>query len=479
MATSLKTPGVYVEEISKLPPSVPSVPSPIPVFIGYTEKATRTTDGDLDFMPTRISSLLEYERFFGKLKPEEIIVSIQDEVDAAGGVSRLLARKISAALPTPSLFVMYYQLQMFFSNGGRECYIVSAGRQNNQPDATALEKALTASRKAGDAKLIVLPESNALANASLVYGFYNKALLQAKAMLQFVVADVITASNDVQDFRNSIGSGEAAKALAFGAAYYPMLQTSIPYCWAEASVSIVHQTRTLSDNQPAADGFGICHQQTLAAIDKVQHAALRQSIIDAISQLHPVLSPSAAVAGAYCQTDYNRGIWKAPANISLNNVIAPVININDRTQENLNIDANSGKSINAIRTFTGRGILIWGARTLAGNDNEWRYVSVRRFFNMVEESITHATASFVFEPNDSNTWVRVKSMIENYLVIWWRQGALMGAKPEHAFYVNVGLGSTMTANDITEGRMITEIGMASVRPAEFIIIRVVTKMAGS
>ena len=111
--------------------------------------------------------------------------------------------------------------------------------------------------------------------------------------------------------------------------------------------------------------------------------------------------------------------------------------LNDR----MNVDP-TGKSINALRAFSGKGFLVWGARTLAGNDNEWRYVSVRRFFNMVEESCKNAAGPFVFEPNDANTWVKVKAMIENFLVVQWRDGALVGAKPEDAFYVRVGLGST-------------------------------------
>ncbi len=141
--------------------------------------------------------------------------------------------------------------------------------------------------------------------------------------------------------------------------------------------------------------------------------------------------------------------------------------------------ATTGKSVNAIRSFTGKGPLVWGARTLAGNDNEWRYVSVRRLFIFVEESVKKATEAFVFEPNDANTWVKIQAMIENFLTTLWRQGALQGVKPEHAFYVAVGLGKTMTALDILEGRMIIEIGMAAVRPAEFIILRFSHKMAES
>jgi len=120
--------------------------------------------------------------------------------------------------------------------------------------------------------------------------------------------------------------------------------------------------------------------------------------------------------------------------------------------------------------------MVWGARTLAGNDNEWRYISVRRFFNMVEESTKNATERFVFEPNDRNTWIRVKSMIENYLTQQWKAGALMGTTTREAYFVKVGLGETMTELDIWEGRMIVEIGMAVVRPAEFIILRFMHKM---
>ncbi len=157
----------------------------------------------------------------------------------------------------------------------------------------------------------------------------------------------------------------------------------------------------------------------------------------------------------------------------------PSISISNDQQDGLNIDTTAGKSINAIRSFTGKGTLVWGARTLAGNDNEWRYVSVRRFFNFVEESVKKATEQFVFEPNDANTWVKVKAMIENFLTNQWRDGALAGSKPEHAFYVKIGLGETMTAQDILEGKMIVEIGMAAVRPAEFIILKFSHKMQES
>ncbi|MFZ4699403.1 MAG: phage tail sheath C-terminal domain-containing protein [Candidatus Methylumidiphilus sp.] len=195
---------------------------------------------------------------------------------------------------------------------------------------------------------------------------------------------------------------------------------------------------------------------------------------DIVRQLKQKLSempPSGAIAGIYAYVDNSRGVWKAPANVSVAQVLAPVEIIDDAGQEDLNVDVTGGKSINAIRSFTGRGTLVWGARTLAGNDNEWRYISVRRFFNMVEESVKKSTAWAVFEPNDAMLWIRVRGMIENYLILKWRDGALAGGKPEDAFFVKVGLGQTMTALDILEGRLIIEIGMAAVRPAEFIILK--------
>lgn len=204
-----------------------------------------------------------------------------------------------------------------------------------------------------------------------------------------------------------------------------------------------------------------------------------KSIVTGVSNSMTVMPPSGAIAGVYAQVDRTRGVWKAPANVSLNNVVSPDAVFTAAQLDNLNVDAVAGKSVNAIRSFTGKGTLVFGARTLAGNDNEWRYISVRRFFNMVEESCKKSTEPFVFEPNDANTWVKVQGMIENFLTVLWRQGALQGAKPEHAFYVAVGLGKTMTPLDILEGRMIVEIGMAVVRPAEFIILQFSHKMAES
>lgn len=201
-----------------------------------------------------------------------------------------------------------------------------------------------------------------------------------------------------------------------------------------------------------------------------ENAYYRQALI-AIDEYMAQLPSVGAVAGRYTENDRTRGVWSAPANMSLTGIEGPVVNVTRSQQDHLNVDAGSGKSINVIRNFTGRGTLIWGARTLSGNSNEWRYVSVRRYFNFVEKSIEKAIAPFLFSPNNAQTWVRVRAMISSFLVQQWQQGALVGERFEDAFFVSVGLGETMSEQDILEGRMEVQIGLAVSRPAEFIIVQ--------
>lgn len=201
----------------------------------------------------------------------------------------------------------------------------------------------------------------------------------------------------------------------------------------------------------------------------VSSIPIYSAIVAKLSQSMNIVPPSGAIAGIYAQTDRTRGVWKSPANISINGIIGLTDDINDAEQENMNIH-ETGKSINAIRKFTGKGFLVWGGRTLAGNSNDWIYINVRRLANMIEESAKKACMQFVFEPNAAQTWVNVKGMIDNYLNSLWNDGALVGSKPEHAFFVQIGLGQTMSSQDILEGKMIVKIGYAPSRPAEFIIL---------
>jgi phage tail sheath protein FI len=217
-------------------------------------------------------------------------------------------------------------------------------------------------------------------------------------------------------------------------------------------------------------GTATASGKTLRDLQQSQTVLYNQIKLE-LNKIRLTLPPAPAVAGVYASVDRERGVWKAPANVSLNAVLGPTSKISQSDQDRLNVDENGGKSINAIRSFFGKGTLVWGARTLAGNDNEWRYVPVRRLFIMIEESAKKASYFAVFEPNNAATWIKVKGMIESYLYGLWQQGALAGSTPKAAYYVNIGLGTTMTQQDILEGRMIIEIGLAAVRPAEFIILR--------
>jgi uncharacterized protein len=502
MAMTYKTPGVYVEEISKLPPSVAQVETAIPAFIGYTKNSTYRGI-TLTAKPKRIKSLAEFVEIFGMASPAMIHTGSDDGIKIKKENGEF---KLDSALADPFLslhYRMYYSLQLYFGNGGGPCYIVSCGayKLDNSVDDEDMDKALKALKKEDEPTMIIFTDAASLSVLSEYYELYTSALQQCADLMDRVViidllhldpaedvdqkAEDIAFSDlgkDLTGFRNRIG----INSLSYGAAYYPWLRSSLDYYIDESAINILKgDSVTVSDiadntvlRKYAADG-----STTLIDDDAKKSLYHAQSSLYAmvkkeISKFQVISPPSPAIAGVYAMVDSTRGVWKAPANVSLNYVKEPAFKIDDEEQRDMNVTA-SGKSVNAIRTFTGKGVLVWGARTLAGNDNEWRYISVRRFYNMVEESVKKATEPFVFEPNDANTWVKVRAMIENFLILQWRQGALMGAKPEEAFFVHVGLGETMTALDILEGRMIVEIGMAAVRPAEFIILRFSHKMVVS
>ena len=474
-----KTPGVYIEEIPKFPPSVAPVETAIPVFIGYTKQA-RLDGRDVYFLPQRISSHLEYVDIFGGPQAEEnVVITFDVESDAAGQIRRevVTADFDWANGNSPSRHVMYYALQTFFANGGGPCWIISVGAYlaygETLPSAELLQ-GLAKARELDEPTLIVFPEGQGM-NVGEYHALMQEALLQAVALQdRFVIMDIHQTGRDftrhqqtlqaIQEFRDGVVGGMNVNERKYGAVYYPGIRSTADYDVNRNSTII----RRRNNGQPVSDG----DYNSLNNRDKSK-ADL------AIRNMSIYLPASPAIAGIYARVDNTRGVWKAPANEGVVAVDSININLNDEQQETLNVDDTNGLSVNVIRRFVGRGIKVWGARTLAGNDNEWRYISVRRFFNMVEESVKKSTYQFVFEPNDANTWVRLKGMIENFLLLQWRAGALQGSTPEKAYFVKVGLGETMSALDILEGRLIVEIGMAVVRPAEFIILRFMHKLPES
>ena len=474
MAT-YKTPGVYVEEVSLFPPSVAQVETAIPAFIGYTEKSPTEEHA-------KIKSMVDYRDLFGGPSNELPAFTIS----TTGDISADTAIKES---PT---YRMYYMLQLYFANGGGPCYVFSVGAYKSIPGVVKSElvgiKGLLKLKKEDEPTLILFPDGGSITQTNHYHDMLVEALGQcAELGDRFAICDVrhdVSGTDVVGDsasgFRTRIGTNN----LMYGAAYFPNLKTSLSYQYNEDEISITHDADgDVSVLRHTEESITSAVDPTVKAGESLYHASddYRQAYYEIkrlIENVHLVLPPSAAIAGVYARVDGTRGVWKAPANVSLNRVVGPTVAMERSEQDGLNVHT-TGKSINAIRSFTGKGTLVWGARTLDGNSNEWRYVPVRRFFNMVEESTKKATERFVFEPNDANTWVKVKSMIENFLTVQWRAGALMGAKPEHAFYVKVGLGETMTQQHVLNGEMIIQIGMAVVRPAEFIILRFSHKMIES
>lgn len=498
--SAIKTPGVYVNEIPSFPPSIAQVATAIPVFIGYTQIAKDLQDKDLTNKPTRISSMLEYELYFGKSQPEENIQIVYNQHDkGATGTDSVTVSFIGAK----SKHIMHSAIRFFYANGGGPCYIVSVGpyKANVGDDLDTNEffnlgtgVGLEAAGKQDEPTLIIFPEGQNMIETNY-YALIGHALNQCGDLQdRFCIMDVfntgekLVTSGDVTTVTDNFRNGFASSYNNYGATYFPNLKTVYSYDYSQAKIvhneidingnidkgamngKTMHEISTFPDpdsspsSPPASPLDGPPSYFNLAAYNLFKQAIS--------NQLPPiVMPPSPAIAGIYASVDGSRGVWKSPANVGLQDIIGPVFQITDQLQENMNIDATSGKSINAIRAFTGKGTLVWGARTLDGNSNDFKYISVRRFYIMVEESARKAANAFVFEPNDGNTWVKVRAMIENYLTNLWRLGALAGSKPEQAFYVKIGLGQTMTFDDVLNGRMIVEIGMAPVRPAEFIILR--------
>ncbi len=553
------TPGVSVEEITKLPNSIALVDTAVPAFIGYTDL---TAVGYNE--PFKISSLLQYEQYFGKAKKESIQLK---DVEGKG---------LTIVAP-PVQFLMYYSLQMYFANGGGPCYIVSAGNYTSEEVTYGdLKRGLDILENSKEPTLTVFPDAISLTDQEDFYKIYNDAINQAERVKnRFVIVDTYygdstTSSenlNTIKYFRDKV------KTSSHAAAYFPHLKTVLNYTFDEIDTPIVHtglqkegqtnaafyageiaaldELKNLAIEEissGSADGFVLADLlgQAIAIAEEVNETAdvktaltaaineakvvldaiydgtiddfmvpegsgenapafsgefeaLKAAILDVedkvgdangitlknlglsnsvlynqvkkeIGSLQVVLPPSSAMAGVYGRIDSVRGVWKAPANVSLNYVIAPTEKVSEKEQSDLNIHV-SGKSINAIRTFTGKGTLVWGARTLDGRDkkedekdNEWKYVNVRRYYDMIEQAISEALKQFIDQPNISYTWLRAKTMLENFLNQQWMDGALAGSTPEEAYSVQISPDKFKTKT------MNITVEVALVRPAEFIVL---------
>jgi phage tail sheath protein FI len=502
-----KTPGVYVVEKNAFTNSVVQVETAIPAFIGCTQKAAR---GSVSLLgkPTRISSLAEYNKLFGEgPRAEFSFTSSTEKGQPPFSIDLVPAKK----------YFFYNSMKLFFDNGGGACFIVSVGLFDEVTEnsgmkemsvKTLVDEPLAELEKHPEPTMIVIPDAVQLSEDAFQQAA-NKAIQHCikmqnrMAILDIYAGDQIRTNDDDSDvinrFRNTVQAG--GDGLNYGVAYYPWLNTSI------VEENSINFSLVQSDNLGALveylkkhAGEDIKEESKLKKVTsmldtltesvadpdktKIAHQALKstlpgyQDVLRAMLEKANVLPPSAGIAGVYSLVDNIQGVYKAPANVPIQSVISPTVQITNDEQEDLNVPLY-GKAVNAIRAFPGRGVLVWGARTLDGNSQDWRYVNVRRTMIMLEQSIKAAAETYMFAANTAQTWVTVKGLIVNFLTNQWKAGALQGVTPEDAFSVDVGLGSTMDGNDILDGYMRVSVKVALVHPAEFIVLTFQQQMAKS
>ncbi|AWK41529.1 phage tail sheath family protein [Photorhabdus laumondii subsp. laumondii] len=454
MPTTPTYPGVYIEEDASLSLSISHGNTAIPVFIGrfQPKKASATLKA------IRVSSWLDFTNLFnvgcitsiaitstkptptpppppspsGKVAGDTATADIALDADDTN-------TDYTYAINTVTSTTSSDALKLYFQNGGGPCYILSIADSGNS-ETTALLPELI--EQALEITLIVCPEQDSSYQLA-IYNSLPPALLNAG---YFLIAD---------------SQGKTTKPTvnvpSQTATYYPAVKIS--------------QLMQTEDSLIAVSGYedAASNEVKNLAQLKQKNSTVYQQAVQAIQgkmkSSSNTIPASAVMAGVYCATDASRGVWKAPANVVLSGISDVTERLNDDEQGAMNL-----LGINAIRYFNGRGFVVWGARTLQDDDN-WRYIPVRRLFNSAERDIKQAMRTAVFEPNSQPTWERVKSAIDNYLYSLWQQGALAGNKPQEAYFVQIGKGITMSDDDIKQGKMIVKVGMAAVRPAEFIILQ--------
>lgn len=514
----IKMPGVYINEINTFPNAIAPTPTAVPAFVGYTPQATSQGKSYLN-KAVKITCLEDFQRIFchpdppapsnpaRQYSPDYYLVK-QNSIPENDEFIEI-ENEYYAILPDPnSIYYLYNSIKLFYENGGGNAYIVSVGAYgppsgsptnanerivNSNVRLKDLQHGIRLLKNEIEPTLYICPEATLLSvreNGTLMQDMLlqNEEMQTAMSIFDIIGGnkpDPILYTQDIENFRNNTGT----KGLQFGAAYYPFIGTNI------MQLSDIDYDNLFGGNHKVLERIinplknpnplvvNILNQKSLTKYQKnaalINASKTYATILKKVLSVANTLPPSGGIAGVITSTDNAEGVWKAPANVSIIGAHSLPIHITEKQQGDLNIDAVTGKSINAIRYFNGLGILIWGARTLDGNSQDWRYISVRRTMILLEQSSKLAAQAYVFEPNDKNTWTAVTAMISNFLNSIWKQGGLQGATPADAFQVNCGLGSTMTSTDILNGLMRVSIKVAITHPAEFIVLTIEQEMQKS
>lgn len=455
MSIETIVPGVYIEEDATPAISVSQGATAVPLFIGafaalddkYKGKILRIS-GWLDFVQMFTASSAGYSASVEITSTEKTDASGEtggtDTTDSgAAATAAAVAYEYVPKAPVVTEATAALALQLYFQNGGNPCYVFAL---EDTTDATLLASIPTLMGEYDDITLLaVLDGTEAYRDA--VYKALTGSLDQSKGY--FLIAD-----------SESAAAPDSVKGFDHVAVYYPALSV---------------KPGKINDSDVAISGYddGTTNTVTTLADLRKTNSTLAAQVSDLLTQSVPALTVPAAgaMAGVYCKTDRERGVWKAPANVILSGVSDVSVRVSDDAQGPMN-----EAGVNVIRYFSDRGVVVWGARTQQNDDN-WRYISVRRLFDTAERDVKKAMRPVVFEPNNQPTWTRVWAAIDTYLYGVWQKGGLAGNSPEEAYFVRIGKGITMTEEDINQGKMIVQIGMAAVRPAEFIILQFTQNMA--
>lgn len=490
------TPGVYIAD-EQMSNTLTSVPTAIPLFIGYTEKAVQPrTNQSLVNKGTTISSFAEFVSCFGGAYPAKF-----SQVPATGKGIQYFIDGVGYRVDftNKNRALLYNAIRLFYANGGGMCCIFPIGTYGDAPenftvneadykDSNGKLKFDSPATAVNETTLLVMPDAISLGE-SCYQSLYIPALEYcSRSQRMFAIFDLAetpetkTPQDMATAFRKSM---QGAVGLNYGAAYYPWLNTAIAqpgeinFENLDASFDLTRlpepdvQTvlQKYNNGKPTNDADKKTMQQAL-----LQVSTTYKKIMDSVLAALNLLPPSAAMAGIYTMIDNTKDVWKAPANVIVSSTYGPAVIVSNDTQDSFNVDTTSGISINIIRSFPGLGTIVWGARTMDGNSQDWRYINVRRTVIMIEQSIKLYLRSYVFSPNDQNTWNTIRASITVFLTNIWKQGGLAGPTPSAAFTVDVGLGSTMTSDDLLNGYMNISLKLAIVRPAEFIVVTIQQQM---
>lgn len=505
MPITVKTPGVYIHEINAFSDSLSPAAVVIPAFIGYTPTAQFNNESLLN----KAVLVQSYEEFASRFMHPGELQPVQYYPQDGDNNYELL--------PDPAtVYYLCNSMRLFFENGGGSAYVVSVGNYG-KPSGTPLSNAqaaiinpnilladflrgLQVLAEESEPTLYLCPDATLLSvaeNATLMQAM----LLQAEQLeYPFCLFDVIGGRNpdpllyseDIQNFRESTGSNGLKNA----ACYYPFIGTTMvgsnELNYTNLFGGNLHQLAEFLHAESDDTSAVSCILADIAALSEPSAAQIRQhdmalrnaskrynSLQERLNAEVNILPVSAAMAGIYVLNDSSDGVWNAPANVSIVGAAALPIRLSDHQQADLNVDVVSGKSINAIRFFNGQGILVWGARTLDGNSQDWRYISVRRTAIFLERSIQEGMKRYILAANDANTWSAVKAMIGDFLTNIWKDGGLQGSSASEAFYVEIGPGSSMTNDDILNGWLRVSVKVALVYPAEFIVLNFEQQQADS